>query len=161
VPLLVSPEATAKAACLGSPPARSPSVIGTLKWPTTKGASDAMLSVHVHIGEVIDGLNSTRKNSRICRGQGDALKPALTDDRGLITVKPDFDIGETINNLWTGSRVKLAGWRVRVSAPGYSPCTSPLFVGLCMSFLPSCHVLVPLCVLCQLLLVCRGIRTDH
>ena len=59
--------------------------------------------------------------------EGAECKPMLTDHRGLITVKPDFDLGETINNLWTGSRVKLTGWRVRVSAPGYLPSTSPLF----------------------------------
>ena len=51
----------------------------------------------------------------------------LTDDRGIITCQPDFDLGETLNELWNGSQVKTAGWRMRVSAPGYLPCTVPLF----------------------------------
>jgi hypothetical protein len=56
-----------------------------------------------------------------------AAKPMFTDDRGIVTLLPDFDIGDTINTLRTGSRVKTAGWRVKVSARGYQPYTSPLF----------------------------------
>jgi hypothetical protein len=56
-----------------------------------------------------------------------AAKPMFTDDRGIVTLLPDFDIGDTVNTLRTGSRVKTAGWRVKVSAPGYQPYTSPLF----------------------------------
>jgi hypothetical protein len=51
----------------------------------------------------------------------------LTDYQGILMLKPDFDVGETLNELWRGTRVKMAGWRVRVSALGYLPCTSPLF----------------------------------
>ena len=56
-----------------------------------------------------------------------AAKPMFTDDRGIVTLLPDFDIGDTVNTLRTGSRVKTAGWRVKVSASGYQPYTSPLF----------------------------------
>jgi hypothetical protein len=88
-----------------------------------RGATVQLMNPFDEEDEPASNDENVLKPTRGFELEGAEFKPMLTDERGLITVKPDFDIGITINNLWTGSRVKLAGWRVRVSAPGYSPCT--------------------------------------
>jgi hypothetical protein len=51
----------------------------------------------------------------------------FTDARGWTTVVGEFDLGKIRNDAWEGRRVRVYGWRVKVSAAGYRTSTTPLF----------------------------------
>ena len=51
----------------------------------------------------------------------------LSDDRGRVAISRDFDLGEVLNDAKNGNRIRVFGWRVKVTAKGYEPSTTPLF----------------------------------
>jgi hypothetical protein len=57
---------------------------------------------------------------------GEALV-MFSDERGKAALSRDFDLGELLNDAKNGDRIRVVGWRVKVSARGYRASTTPLF----------------------------------
>jgi hypothetical protein len=48
------------------------------------------------------------------------------NEQGKVVVARDFDLGELLNDVPNGGQIKALGWRVNVSAKGYTARTIPL-----------------------------------
>ena len=51
----------------------------------------------------------------------------FSDHRGKVALSRDFDLGKLVNDAKNGDRIKVVGWRVKVTAKGYDTSTTPLF----------------------------------
>ena len=51
----------------------------------------------------------------------------VSDDRGKVALSRDFDLGELANEPKHDDRIRVFGWRVKVTAKGYQTSTTPLF----------------------------------
>ena len=51
----------------------------------------------------------------------------FSDERGMVAISRDFDLGKLQNEVKIGNQLRVCGWRVIVAAHGYQTSTTPLF----------------------------------